>query len=180
MSYSRLPEILHFPRLKPTDPIWMTVTLIEAEIRRTRNQSGRIVDRLTEVLFLQLLNYHVIESDGGIGFLAALHDRRVHHAIALIHKELSFDWSLRSLGEQVGMSRATLIRHFEDAVGMTPMKYIVSWRVTKAYNLIKHTSTPLDQIARLVGFASASTLSKAFQRHYKCTPNKLIRTHQQS
>ncbi|MGI9294740.1 MAG: cupin domain-containing protein [Pseudomonadales bacterium] len=175
-----LPEILHFPKLKPADPIWMTVTLIEAEIRHTQNRSGSIVDRLTEVLFLQLLNHHVNKNDGGAGFLAALRDRRVHRALTLIHQEPNFDWSLQSLGERVGMSRATLVRHFEDAVGMAPMKYIVSWRVTKAYNLIKHTSTPLERIAELVGFASASTLSKAFQRHYDCTPNQLRRAHRQS
>jgi hypothetical protein len=72
-----LPEIVHFPRLKSDDPIWATTTLIDAEMQRMQGQGGPIIDRLTEVLFLQLLNYHVNENKEAAGFLAALRDRRV-------------------------------------------------------------------------------------------------------
>jgi AraC-like DNA-binding protein len=170
-----LPEIVHFPRLKPGDPIWATTTLIDTEMQRMQGQGGPIIDRLTEVLFLQLLNHHINENKEAAGFLAALRDRRVHHALSLIHAEPQFEWSLSSLGERVGMSRATLVRHFQDAVGVAPMKYIMNWRILKAYNLIKYTSTPLEQVADLVGFASARTLSRAFQRQYGCSPSELRR-----
>ena len=95
--------------------------------------------------------------------------------IVLIHWEPAFDWSLSSLGEQVGMSRATLVRHFKDAIGVAPMTYIANWRMMKAYNLIRYTSTPLEQVAESVGFGSARTLNKSFQRHYDCTPNEMRR-----
>ena len=170
-----LPDILHFPKLNSSQPIWSTVTLIDTEIRRAEGLGGSIVDRLTEVLFLQLLNYYSEQSDNAPGFLVALRDRRLQRALALIHKEPAFNWSLSSLGDQVGMSRATLVRHFKDAIGVAPMTYIANWRVMKAYNLIKYSSAPLEQIAESVGFGSARTLNKSFQRHYDCTPNKLRR-----
>jgi AraC-like DNA-binding protein len=168
-----LPGILHFPGMKPTDSIWMTVTLIDAEMQRTRSAGSLIIDRLTEVLFLQLLNCHINRSEESAGFLAALQDRRVHLALKLIHSEPGFNWSLTSLGERIGMSRATLVRHFQQAIGVAPMSYILNWRVTKAFNLIKHTSMSLEQIADVVGFATARTMSRSFQRHYKFTPSKL-------
>ena len=170
-----LPRILHFSKLKPTAPIWVTVTLIDAEMGRAQGRVGPIVDRLSEVLFLQLLNHYVNENKEETGFLTALSDRRVRHALALIHRELNFDWSLSSLGERIGMSRATLVRHFQDAIGVAPMTYIANWRMMKAYSLIKYSSATLEQIAETVGFGSARTLSKAFQRHYGCTPNDLRR-----
>ena len=170
-----LPDILHFPNLNSSQPIWSTVTLIDAEIRRAEGLGGTIVDRLTEVLFLQLLNYYSEQSDNAPGFLVALRDRRLQRALTLIHKEPAFNWSLSSLGYQVGMSRATLVRHFKDAIGVAPMSYITNWRIMKAYNLIKYSSTPLEQIAESVGFGSARTLNKSFQRHYDCTPNELRR-----
>jgi AraC-like DNA-binding protein len=170
-----LPDILHFPKLDSSQPIWSTVTLIDAEMRRAEGHGGTIVDRLTEVLFLQLLNYYAEQSDNAPGFLVALRDRRLQRALTLIHREPAFDWSLSSLGEQVGMSRATLVRHFKDAIGVAPMTYIANWRIMKAYNLIKYSSTPLEQIAESVGFGSARTLNKSFQRHYDCTPNELRR-----
>ena len=168
-----LPDILHFPKLNPVKPIWTIVALIDTEMRRTQCQGSTIVNRLTEVLFLQLLNHYVKESKNATGFLAAIRDRRVHCALTLIHREPNFGWSLSSLGQRVGMSRATLVRHFQDAVGIAPMTYIMRWRIMKAYNLIKYTSTPMQPIAESVGFTSARTLSKAFQRHYGRTPNEL-------
>lgn len=171
-----LPEMLHFPQLEPNGSIWRTAELIETEIQRTQNNHGPIVDRLTEVLFLQLLKHYVEGSDDATGFISALRDRRVHRALTFIHQNPGYDWSLSSLSEQVGMSRATLVRRFQDAVDMAPMTYIASWRIMKAYNLVKYTSDTLEQVALSVGFRSARTLAKAFQRHYGLTPSEFRRS----
>ena len=171
-----LPQVLHFQGLVSEDPIWKTVIIIESEMQRTRGKGGTIVDRLTEVLFLQLLNRYVHKNKEVTGFLVALRDKRIHKALTLIHLDPNFNWSIASLGERVGMSRATLVRHFQSSVGLAPMAYILNWRMMKAYNLIKYSSANLEHIAEQVGFASARTLSKAFQRHYAVTPSELRRT----
>jgi AraC-like DNA-binding protein len=168
-----LPQVLHFPKLTSQDPIWMTVMLIESEMQRTRSKGSSIVDRLTEVLFLQLLNRYVHENQQLSGFFAALRDKRIHSALTLIHQEPEFNWSIAALGERVGMSRATLVRHFQSSIGLAPMAYILNWRMMKAYSLIKYSNANLEQVAEQVGFASARTLSKAFQRQYSCTPSEL-------
>ncbi|MGB5497138.1 MAG: AraC family transcriptional regulator [Sedimenticolaceae bacterium] len=171
-----LPEMMHFPMLEPSGSIWSVVSLIDAEVYSRQDTNSRIADRLTEVLFLQLLNHYVSRSDETMGFLAALRDRRVYRALTLIHKAPEFDWSLSSLGAQVGMSRATLVRRFQDVVGIAPMAYIMGWRLMKAHELIKHTTQPLEQIAQVTGFASARTLGRSFKRHYGCTPHELRRS----
>jgi AraC-like DNA-binding protein len=168
-----LPQVLHFPKLTTEDPIWMTVMLIESEMQRTLGKGGTIVDRLTEVLFLQLLNRYAYKNQEMTGFLAAFRDRRIHKALTLIHQEPEFNWTIATLGERVGMSRATLVRHFQSSIGLAPMAYILNWRMMKAYNLIKYSNSNLEQVAEHVGFASARTLSKAFQRQYACTPSEL-------
>ncbi len=170
-----LPDVLHFPKLHDKDPIWATVTLIDAEMHRTREQSRTIVDRLTEVLFLQLLAAHIERDDQQAGFFAALRDRRLRHALTLLHENPATNWTLELLGDKVGMSRATLVRHFQDAVGVAPMAYLADWRIMKAHNLVKHSSMPFEKIAETVGFASARTLSRAFVRHYSITPKELRR-----
>ena len=170
------PQIMHFPELKPTDPVWMSALLIDTEMRSTQGNGSPIVDRLTEAFFLQLLNRYVSENREATGFLAALSDRRVHQALLLIHQELRLNWTLELLSERVGMSRATLNRHFQDTVGVAPMTYVLNWRIVKAYSLIKYSSATLDQIAESIGFMSARTLSKAFQRQYNCTPSELRQT----
>ncbi len=168
-----LPEVMHFSMLESAGPIWSVVNLIDTEMQGPQEGGSRIADRLTEVLFLQLLNRYVQSNDDATGFLAALRDRRIHRALTLIHQEPEFAWTLETLGERVGMSRATLVRHFQDIVGMAPMAYIADWRIMKAHSLVKHSVTPIEQIADATGFASARTLSRAFQRHYGCTPSGL-------
>ena len=170
-----LPDMMHFSMLESAGPIWSVVKLIDAEMQGSRNRNSRIADRLTEVLFLQLLNHYVRENKEASGFLAALRDRRVYRALALIHKEPEFNWTLASLGERVGMSRATLVRRFQDIVGTAPMAYIADWRIMKAHSLIKYSTTSLEHVAEATGFTSARTLSRAFQRQYGCTPSKLRR-----
>lgn len=171
-----LPEMMHFSMLESAGPVWSIVKLIDAEMKESRNLGSRIADRLTEVLFLQLLNHFVSENEEASGFLAALRDRRVYRALTLIHQEPDFDWTLTSLGERIGMSRATLVRRFQNVVGITPMAYIADWRLMKAHSLIKYSVTPFDHIADVTGFSSARTLSRAFQRRYGCTPNELRRS----
>jgi transcriptional regulator GlxA family with amidase domain len=46
----------------------------------------------------------------------------------------------------------------------------------KAHEIVKHTMQPLEQIALATGFASARTLSRAFKRHYGCTPHEMRRS----
>lgn len=170
-----LPEMIHFPMIEPTGAVWSLVMLIDDAMRNYQGRGSHIADRLTEVLFLQLLNQYVSENQQATGFLSALRDRRIHLALMMIHQEPGFDWSLSSLGERIGMSRATLVRHFQEAVGVSPMAYIKNWRMMKAYTATKHTSTPLEQIAASMGFASARTMARAFERQYGLTPSKIRR-----
>jgi len=171
-----LPEMMHFSMLESAGPIWSVVKLIDAEMQSENDRGSRIADRLTEVLFLQLLNHYVSHSEDTTGFLAALRDRRVFRALTLIHKEPEYAWSLESLGERVGMSRATLVRRFQEVIGVAPMTYIADWRIMKAHSLVRYSAMPFEQIADSTGFASARTLSRAFQRRYGCTPNELRRS----
>ena len=170
-----LPSALHFSGIKHNDSIWMTVLLIDAEMEKEQSSQTSIIDRLTEVLFMQLLNRHMNENKEITGFFAALHDKRIHRALELIHREPQFQWTLDLLVEQVNMSRATLIRQFKQTIGVSPMTYLLNWRMTKAYHLLKQSNSTVEQIAEEVGFSTARTLTKAFHRHYGMTPSELRR-----
>ena len=170
---SALPSIIHLTNIQHDDTIWMTATLIDAEITRSQRKQSIIIDRLTEVLFIQLLNQYVGENKFLSGFLAALHDSGINRALQLIHKNPEKHWTLDSLGKEVGMSRATLQRKFKASLDSSPIAYLNQWRLTKAYQLIKHSNLPFDAIADKIGLSDARTLRTAFQRRYGITPNAL-------
>jgi len=93
--------------------------------------------------------------------------------LELIHRNPEQAWTLESLGEKVGMSRATVARQFHKTVGMPPLAYIANWRMMKAHHLAKHSGLSFEEVAELAGFSSARSLSKAFQRKYGYTPSQL-------
>ncbi len=169
--FDTLPDVLHFPQEVISESTWATVEVIDREIQRKKQNSSPIIDRLTEALFLQLLEAYVEKNEQKVGFFAALGDPRLKQALMLIHRNPETNWTVTALGKQIGMSKATLNRHFQHTVGQTPMAYIKNWKMMKALNLVKHSSFSLEQIADLVGFSSARTLNKAFFRNYAHTPS---------
>lgn len=173
--FSSLPEIVLFDWLEKDGRVWTTAQLLQSEMDRSNRRTGPIVDRLTEILLYQLLEEYRERLGEITGFVGALGDRRVHKALQLIHNEIDTDWTLTSLGERVGMSRTTLVRQFQEVVGEPPMTYLTNWRLTKAHNLVRHTALPLEDIAAMVGFASARTLNKAFKRCFSVTPKEMRR-----
>jgi AraC-like DNA-binding protein len=170
-----LPDILHFKKIEPDDPIWVLVLYIDSIMKGQYSNQSSIIDRLTEALFLQLLYKHLNENNLETGFFAALKNHKIYKVLDLFHKYPHIQWSLEEIGKQVGMSRSTIMRHFKSALNTTPMAYFNSWRMMRAYNLTKHSSKALEQIAEIVGFSSARTLNKAFQNHFGYTPNSLRR-----
>ncbi len=168
-----LPDLLHFSKSSNTDPIRLTVMLLDAEIRNSDRLKSPIIDRLAEVLFLQLLYDFISEQEHPIGFLAALRNPQLRLALELIHQKPNESWTLSLLGKKVGMSSATLVRHFQTTVGVSPMAYVANWRMTKAHSLVKYSNLRIEEIAEATGYLSTQTLNKAFKRHFNYTPNEL-------
>lgn len=170
---SVLPSIIHISNIQSDDNIWMTIKLIDAEINITNNKKTNIVDRLTEVLFIQLLNKFVNENEHLSGFLAVLNEPRLKNVLQLIHRNPEKQWTLDLISDEVGMSRATLQRKFKAGVGISPMAYVSHWRMAKAYQLLKYSNLSLEDIADAIGFSDARSLRNAFQNHYGYTPKTL-------
>ena len=56
------------------------------------------------------------------------------------------------------------------------MEYLVAWRMALAKDLLRSGSLALDEVARRVGYGSASTFSTAFSRHVGQPPGRFART----
>ena len=101
---------------------------------------------------------------GGSGWLAALRDRHVGRAIALLHERPSHDWSVEELGRSIGLSRSALHERFVDLVGQPPMQYLANWRIQLGANLMRSSRYTVATIAQEVGYESEAAFSRAFKR----------------
>ncbi|PKF50781.1 AraC family transcriptional regulator [Enterovibrio nigricans] len=168
-----LPSVIHVEGIRHDSAIWRLVELIDAEIREAGSINSPVADRLTEVLFLKLLQFHVDEHQSTFGFLRAIRDKRIHQALSYLHENPARDWTLEELGKEVGMSKATLVRHFQDAVGVAPMTYLNHWRRLKAYHALRYTNDSMDKIAVSLGFTSGRTLSRSLVRELGLSPAEI-------
>ncbi|MDZ7885080.1 MAG: AraC family transcriptional regulator [Mycobacterium sp.] len=160
------PEIIlrDVPTAHPS--IAATLAMMQTEISHPRPGSVTVVDRLVDVLFVHTLRAATTSAT----LLAGLHDHTTAAAVRLIHQQPAYPWTVGLLADRVGVSRATLSRHFARAVGEPPLAYLTRWRMEVAARRLCQTSDPLSRIAEAVGYTSEFALSRAFKRHHGVTP----------
>lgn len=89
-----------------------------------------------------------------------------------IQAHLEDDLQLRTLAARAGVSPFHFHRLFRDAVGETPKAYVTRLRLERAaFRLTFHESTLLE-MALGCGFRNHETFTRAFRRHFSCTPEE--------
>jgi len=135
------------------------------------NFSGQqsLLNRLIEVVIIQLIRELIEQKHLQMGLLAGLAEPRLVKAITAIHKEPAKAWTLNNLAEIAGMSRARFAVKFRETVGITPGQYLSDWRIGVAQSLLRRGKT-LQLVADTVGYANTSAFSRAFSMHVGTSP----------
>lgn len=137
-----------------------------------QNYCGRqaVLDRLIEIIIIQLLRELMNENRLEIGLLAGLADHKLAKAINAIHADPARQWSLEDLADLAGMSRAGFARGFRETVGSTPGNYLVEWRLGMAQSLLSRGKS-VQFVADAVGYGSASAFSRVFTLRQGLSPS---------
>lgn len=133
-----------------------------AEAFGDRPGRQEILNRLFEVVLIELLRLAVSRSDAAAGFLRGLAHPQLTKALTSIHAEPAREWTLESLASTANMSRSGFAAAFKEAVGETPGDYLTRWRITAAQALIRG-GTPLKLVAGQVGYSSQAGFLRAFK-----------------
>lgn len=152
-----------------------TLHLLASELDGGLPGREAVVSRLAEVLVVHLLRaYFVSAPEHDVGWIAALRDRQIGRALALIHAAPGRDWSVEELASEVGMSRATFFSRFGGLVGESPARYLTRWRIHTAADLLTRPeqSLSLGQIAERCGYRSEDAFARAFKRLLGRTPRE--------
>lgn len=73
------------------------------------------------------------------------------------------------------MAAIAFFERFTRIVGLPPMEYLFTWRMTVAKNLLRRQDLGIAEVAERVGHGSASTFSTAFSRHVGLPPGRYAR-----
>lgn len=130
-----------------------------------------LVDRLFEVMLIQVLRYVMEEGEVSSGMLAGMAHPKIRHALVAMHEQPAKPWSLDQLAQICAMSRSLFANTFRTIVGCTPGNYLQAWRIRLAQKALRQ-NTPLKMIATEVGYGSDAALSRAFKSHSGMTPRE--------
>ncbi|MEV0072684.1 MULTISPECIES: GlxA family transcriptional regulator [unclassified Amycolatopsis] len=89
--------------------------------------------------------------------------------LAWLREHLHEPLTLAGLASQVHLSERSLVRKFRRATGMTVFDWINRERVAAAKVLLETTDHRISEIAAMVGFGSAETLRRHFERQVGTT-----------
>lgn len=145
--------------------------LLFAEAQAQNCGRQAMLDRLFEVVLIQILRQLMGQDQTGAGMLAGLAHQRLRRALAAMHESPERDWSLEELAEVAGMSRSVFANSFRDVVGVTPGNYLQRWRVGLAQKSLLH-GRALKLIAQQVGYGSEAALSRAFKAQSGQSPRE--------
>ena len=160
-----LPRLMHVPARAGQDWVVQCAAQAAAETLEPRPGSSAMLERLSEMTFIEAVRRHLGSlPEGSQGWLAGLRDRFVGRAIALLHDAPAQPWTVDELGRRIGLSRSALHERFSEMVGQTPMQYLASWRMQVGARLLRETTATVASIALDVGYQSEAAFARAFKR----------------
>jgi AraC-like DNA-binding protein len=164
-----LPRVLVVPRDEIRSPV---LDLVDVEVNRDEPGQQMVLNRLLDLLLIATLRAWFARPGTEVpGWYRAQGDPVVGPALQLIHDDPAHSWSVAELAQKVGVSRAVFARRFTALVGEPPMRYLTSWRLDVAADLVRETDATLEAIARKTGYANAFAFSAAFKRRRGTSPS---------
>ena len=168
---SLLPGLVH---IRGAERLSVLVRLVAEESSERRPGRDLVLTRLVEVLLIEALRSTPGE-DTPPGLLRGLADARLAPALRQMHGQLARSWTVAQLAKTAALSRSAFFERFTRTVGLTPMEYLLAWRIAVAKDLLRRQDLPLAEVAERVGYGSASTFSTAFSRQVGQPPGRYAR-----
>lgn len=168
-----LPECLYQP-LEGMAALRQTLELLFTEASSPNQGRDVILDRLCDVLMIQMLRREFEQGQLSVGLLAGLADRQLSLALAAIHERPQEPWQLESLARLACMSRARFTEHFRNVVGMPPGEYLTRWRIGLAQNLLRK-GLPVKVVSAEAGYTSAPAFTRAFTTMVGVSPRQWLK-----
>jgi AraC-like DNA-binding protein len=168
-----LPPIVHLRNKSERAALRASMELMMQELREPQPGGSLVAQHLAHLMLIFALRLHLAADNGtGVGWLFALTDKQMAAAINAMHDDPGQPWRLQALAQRACMSRSTFAQKFREKVGISPMEYLVRWRMLLAGNKLRSSGESVADIALSLGYESESAFRTAFKRVMGCSPRQ--------
>lgn len=101
--------------------------------------------------------------------------RRVKEAILYVEKHHTEAITLDDIAASIHVSKSECCRCFKRTLHITPIEYVMKYRIFEATRKIKRgdpEAKSISSLAMSVGFNNASYFNKLFKKYVQCTPSQ--------
>ena len=110
--------------------------------------------------------------------ITPLDEQFIQKAIKLVEQHISdSDYSVETLGAEVGMSRSTLYKKLMAITGQGPAEFIRTIRIKRGKALLDSSQMQITEIAYAVGFTTVKSFTMNFKAEYGMTPSEYVKRH---
>lgn len=99
-----------------------------------------------------------------------LRDFYMKEAFSFIEQNFQNDISVEDIAAACGLNRSYFGKIFHESMGKTPQEFLISYRMTKASELLKLTDLSISDIGNVVGYPNQLHFSRAFKNVYGMSP----------
>lgn len=167
-----LPNCMIVSRSSPASEAVATILgLLNGEGERVPLGREIVKARLADLLLVEAIRGHAAGGAAGrSGWLRALVDPRIGRALHAFHADVAQSWTVAQLAHVAGMSRAAFSAEFTRRVGLPPLTYARTWRLSLARAELLRGKASLATISGQVGYSSQSAFSHSYRRMFGVSP----------
>ena len=133
-------------------------------------QALSLVYELFSILF-SVKNFYLV-ADTPISTQTQEKINRLKKVLSYIDQNYGQKIYTKELADLLYMGEDNFYKFFLSLTGISPSKYILSYRMKKAAKLLAATDLPVTEVCYRVGFNTVSYFIKMFREQFGCTPKK--------
>lgn len=107
--------------------------------------------------------------------ISTINDDVINETLNHIHQKYYANISVQELANAYNLDVSFFIKKFKAFTDQTPAQYIKTHRMSIAYNHLKSNKYTLSEVAEMVGYQDAASLSHAFKKTYGVSPKYIDR-----
>ncbi len=145
--------------------------LINKAVRELNDKKPNF-EILTRLYFAELFVLISRELDKQLDFINRQNNPQTEIVLQHIHSNFNQKIQFEKLARQLGVSSRYLRSNFKKSIGISPVSYLMEYRINRALELFKDQSLSIKEIAFDTGFVTQQYFSKIFKTSVGITPKE--------